>query len=450
MKKDMTKGKEWRVILLFTLPILAGFLLQQTYNIVDGILVGNLIGELALGAVGTTQSMVFLFLGVSSGLSVGVGVVISQYFGAGKESSLPSAIDTALILLGFFGLLTSMTAFVVTPFLLREILGVPEEKISLSITYFRIYSIGLFFQFVYNAVAAILRSVGDSKATLYFLLISTILSAILTPLFIVVIPWGVAGAAFSTLIAKAMCAVVSYIYMRKRFPFVKSGVHWDAKIALTMTKLGLPVAIQISFVSIGYGAMQRLVNGFERTVPGVMAAYTAAARLDMILAVPLMAFQSGLASFVGQNIGAEQLDRVKRGFRVTLAMALGVVAVVSVLFYIFAGTLLSVFGLEVNSLPIGVSIVRFMSVWVWIFAVQMTVSGVLQGAGDTVVQSAATLIALAIRVSTGYLAVYLGVLGYSAAWMTTPLGWGVVSLILCARYFTGKWKTKAVAKKSEV
>ena len=443
----MTTGKEWKIILLFTLPIMAGNLLQQLYNIVDGVIVGNFVGEAAFAAVTTCHPLVHVFLSLAIGLSVGVGVVVSQYYGAEKKDKMPAVIDTALVLLGICGLVFTVLGVSLSPFLLNNILKVPKSILEASVTYMRIYSIGLFFQFLYNGIAATLRSFGDSKATLYFLLISTILNTVLDLFFVVVIKMGVAGAAIATVIAQVACVAVSYTYLRKRFPFIRSGQHWDRGVAATMTRLGLPIAIQQAIVSFGSAAMQRLVNGFSDATPGVIAAYGGAMRLDMFTFVPIMGFQSGLASFTGQNIGAGKLDRVKRGFYSSVAMSVFSTVLICVIFNIFASPIVGLFGLTGDALGIGVQQVKFITMFMWLFAAYMTLGGLLQGAGDTLLMSAATLSALVIRVTVGYLAVYLGWLGYSAAWVTTPIGWTLAATITFARYFTGGWKNKAVAGK---
>jgi putative MATE family efflux protein len=443
----MTVGTEWKQIALFTLPIMAGTLLQQLYNIVDGIIVGNVIDSAAFSAVVTGQPLTVLYLALAMGLAVGVNVVISQYFGAGKSDKLPVAINTALLLLGACGLVLTILGVTLSETLLKYLLNVPEDILPDATMYMSIYSVGLFFTFLYNGVAAVLRGFGDSRATLYFLLIASLLSAALTFVFVLVIRWGVAGAAFSTVLSQAACAAVSYMYLRKRYPYEKTGKRWDRDIASTMVKLGIPVAIQMGIVSFGHGAMQRLVNGFEGLVPGVVAAYGAAIRLDMLVYVPIMGFQSGLASFVGQNMGAGRVDRVKRGLRATLVMSLATTVLVSVILYAFAETVIGFFGLSGASLDIGVTVIRYLHLFFWLFASFITVNGLLQGAGDTLIISISTLVALFVRVFTGYMAVYFGWLEVEAAWITMPIGWFFAAVITFSRYFSGAWKKKAVAGK---
>ena len=447
MKRDMTTGKVWKQILFFSLPIMAGNLLQQFYNTVDSIIVGQFVSENAFAGVSTCSALTFFYLGIAIGLSIGVGVVVSQYFGAGMHDELPMCIDTALILLGACGLLITIISLIITPFILRTFLSVPESVMPFALTYFQIYSLGFFFQFTYNSIAAILRGFGDSKAILVFLVIATVLNTILDIVFIVVFHWNVAGAAIATVAAQAVCVAVSYKYMRKRFPFIRSGRHWNRKIALTMAKLGSPVAIQQCLVAVGQGAMQKLVNGFEDTVPGVIAAYGSAFRVDSFFYCLAQGFQSGLSGFTGQNIGAGRLDRIKRGLITTQIMSISTAIVLSLLLYTFAGQVVSLFGLAGDSWLIGIEVIRFLSLFFWAFSCYVTFGGLLQGAGDTIILSVTTLSSLAIRIVTGYSAVYFGLLGYNAAWVTFPLGWVISIIILGARYFTGGWKKKAVAGK---
>lgn len=440
----MTKGKEWKLILLFTIPLMIGNIVQQTYNVVDGIIVGNFVGETAFAAVATSQPLTLLYLALAFGLSVGVGITTAQYFGAGKKDELPVAIDTALLLLGGCGLLLTVIGIVLSPAMLKGILNVPDDILPNAVLYMRIFSLGLVFQFMYNCIASILRGFGDSKATLYFLIIAAVLNAILSLVFVLVFKWGIAGAAFSTVIAQGVAAVVSYQYLRKHYPVVTAGKHWNGKLALTMMRLGLPIAVQMSLISFGNGAMQRLVNSFAATTPGIMPAYGAALRLDSIVFAPMSAFQAGIANFAGQNLGAGKLDRVRRGLRSGLAMTVSCTLVISTLYAIFAETIVGFFGLSDNALVIGVQIIRYFAVFYWVLSCNMMFSGLLQGAGDTIIITIASLVSLTFRVVCGYTMAHFGILGYSAAWIPIPFGWMCWSIIIYTRYFSGKWKNKVL------
>ncbi|MDR1590279.1 MAG: MATE family efflux transporter [Oscillospiraceae bacterium] len=448
MKKDMTRGSEWKLVLMFTLPIMAGSLLQQLYNTVDGVVVGRFVedGKLAFAGVGICAALTFLFLAFAMGISVGVGVVVSQYFGAKKNDELAIAVDTALIMLGALGIAVSVIGYAVSPLLIDKVLTVPPTEGGAAIreyalTYIRVYCLGLVFQFIYNCISFTLRGVGDSKATLLFLLVTASLNVALDLLFVVAFHWDVAGVAWATFISQAVCMVISYIYLRRRFPFIAGGRHFDGKLCRTILRIGVPTAVQQSIVSFGNIAMQRLVNGFGEDS---MAAFSAGIRINNFMFVPITGFQSGLANFTGQNIGANRLDRVKRGYRHTLLMTVSVSLAVCALLFFFARPIVSFFGLTGKPLDLGVEQVRFVAPCFIIFAVYMTLGGVLQGAGDTVLQSAATLTALAVRVVVGYVGVAVGFLGYSAAWITLPIGWVFALVITNIRYYTGGWKKKAV------
>ena len=443
----MTSGKEWKLVLFFSLPIVAGNLLQQLYNTADGIIVGQFVGESAFAGVSTCTPLTFLCISFAIGLSVGVSIVVSQFFGAGKQDELPVSIDTALILLGACGLFLTALAYAIGPFMLKTVLGVPDYAMPFASTYFRIYAIGLTFQFVYNSIAAVLRGFGDSKAILVFLVTATVLNVILDLVFVAVFHWGVTGVAIATVLAQLVCVLVSYRYMRKRYPLLKGGRHWDGSICATMTRLGFPIAVQQSIVSIGHGSLQRLVNNFDATVPGVMAAYGAGMRIQNIINAPLVSFQSGLASFVGQNIGAGKLDRVYRGYTRTLMMSLFTTLFLCALMYIFAAPLVALFGLAGNAQLIGIEQMRFLSLFIWMFSCYMTLGGLLQGAGDTVIQSITTLSAFGLQVVVAYAFVHFELFGYNAAWRATPYGWALAIIISYTRFFTGGWKKKAVAGK---
>ena len=241
MEKIMTEGKEWKLILLFTLPLMAGNLLQQLYNTVDGIIVGNFVGEAALSAVGTCAPLTLLFIAIAMGMSTGASIVVSQFYGAGALEEMRRSVATALLMLMGLGVVLSVLAFAGTGWLLKGVLGVQDYLLADAVTYFRIYALGLFFQFVYNIAAAVLRSLGNSRATLYVLLLSSICNVVLDLVAVLVFHWGVMGVAVATVLSQVISAVVMVAYMFRSHSvlrFQSGEFRFDGETAGLILKMG--------------------------------------------------------------------------------------------------------------------------------------------------------------------------------------------------------------------
>ena len=313
MTKDMTRGTPWKLIVQFALPIMAGNLLQQLYNTADTIIVGNFNGQQALSAVGSCASLTALFTALAIGFSIGAGVLISQYFGANRLEELRRYAASSIVLMLLLGLLMSVIGFCSAELLLARFLGTPQALLPQAALYFTIYAAGLVFQFGYNIAAAILRALGDSKATLYFLLVSSVLNVALDLLFVAAFRMGVAGAAIATVISQIVSCVVGFWYMRRRYELLRFSVRemrLDRTAAGRVLKIGAPMAIQQSIVSCGFLFLQKLVNLFGESM---IASYTVATRMENILMIPIIGIQNTMATFAGQNMGARQPERVSKG-----------------------------------------------------------------------------------------------------------------------------------------
>ncbi len=442
---DMTTGPEWRHILLFSLPIMAGNLLQQLYNTVDGIVVGNFVSQNALAATGTAGTLAFIFLAFAIGFGNGAGIVVAQLFGAKQYEELRSAVSTALILLVGMGVFFSLFGCLLARPLLHGLMNVPQgEVLDLAVTYFAIYSVGFVLQFIYNAVASILRAVGDSKAILYFLLVSSAVNLVLDLVFVIWFGWGVAGAAIATVLSQLGSAAVSILYMFRKYPIFRFGkgeftFHMD-KCRLCL-RMGIPSTIQQSIVSFGNVFIQRLVNSFGEAA---MAAFTVGVRIENYLFVPAIGFSIGMNTFAAQNIGAGKPERVRRGGLATVGITFSVAVFLEVLSYIFAGAISSLFGVEGAALALSVRYVRFLAFCFWIFSVYIAISGMLQGAGDVVYTMMCSLISLAIRVAVSYGLVMIFHWDFSAIWTAMPIGWATALIMALIRYLSGKWKEKGI------
>lgn len=443
-KASMTAGTEWKLILLFTLPLMAGNLLQQLYNTVDGIIVGNFVSENALASVGTCSSLTMLFIALALGMSNGAAVVIAQLFGADRTMELRKTVSTALILFTAMGLVFSVLGVLLAEFLLSTVLNVQHYLLDGAVLYFRIYALGLLFQFLYNIVAAILRSLGDSRATLYFLLISSVCNILLDLLTILVLHWGIAGVAIATVVSQGLSAVVSLAYMFRFYPmlrFQKGEFSFDRETCGIIIKMGIPTTLQQCVVSFGHMAIQRVINDFDIT-----AGYTAATRIESFAVIPSQGFLMGMATFTGQNLGARKPERIVRALRQTLIMSFLVDALVIGILVPLAPNLIGLFGVVGDSTSVAVTYLRYCSCFFAIFCTYFCFNGVLQGAGDVGFTAFNTFTGLMIKVGFVYLTAYLTPLGVAAVWFGNLVSW-VYSLALSSlRYRFGPWRKKSIAE----
>jgi len=446
-KNDMTTGPEWRRLLFFALPIMAGQFLQQLYNTVDGIVVGNYIGDGALGAVGACTTLAYVFLAFSIGFGNGCGVMIAQLYGAKRMDELKRAVATALIVLTGMGVAALLIGFFGTGWLTSTLLNIRDARLAeMAMDYFSIYALGLVFQFVYNCVASILRAVGDSKATLYFLCVSAVLNLVLDVAFVAGLGWGVAGAAIATVLAQFVCVIVCFVYMFGRYPFFRfrrGEFRFSPPLGALCLKLGIPITLQQCIVSFGNVFMQRLVNHFGEVT---MAAFTCGMRIENYCMVPALSLNSAMSMFTGQNIGARDLDRVERGWRAAVKMAIAITATIATGLFIFASPLAGLFGVKGESLARAVEYIRFISYMMILFSVYQATVGVIQGSGDVLYSGFCSLSTLGMRVLLAYMLVYLFDFGYPVIWRTIPVGWVLALVLSITRFRNGKWKEKAIVK----
>ena len=447
-KNDLTKGVEWRGIFLFALPIMLGSLLQQLYSTVDGIIVGNFVNSTALAALGSCMSYTTLFVFMAMGVANGSGVVVSQLFGARRYEEMRRTASTILIMLIALGVFFTVACTVTARGASRYILKIEgEELLGYCTTYIAIYSLGLIFQFVYNAVAAILRAVGDSKAVLYFLMVATLANVVLDLLFVAAFGWGVAGAAIATIIAQAACMAVSVVYMFRRYPefrFKKGELVFDTEKFRICLKMAIPTTVQHLVISCGHIFLQRLVNSFGAVT---MAAFTVGSRYDHYASIPIMGINQAMAAFAGQNTGAGRQDRVKRGSFSALIIDLIMVVVICVPLYIFAAPLARLFGVSGAEVSQSVEYLRYICLFYPIFALYIPFSGMFQGCGAPMASTAASCIALGVRLAAAYIMVYAFSVGYEACWENVVYGWSCALAFDLVYYFSGNWKRKSLIRK---
>ena len=440
----MLTGSVWKSILFFTLPILGGLLLQQLYATVDGIIVGNLVSAAALGAVGTCTPVTAFLVAFASGFSTGFGIIFAQFFGAGEQEKMRRSYSTILIIMAVAGVVFMLVGLLGGLPILRDLLQVPAEALDMAVTYIKIYSLGMIFQMIYNAQAAALRSMGDSGSTLLFLVISTVVNILLDLAFVALLHWDVAGVAIATVIAQGVSVLAAVVYIRKKYPQLRLGkLVFDREYAGLIAKLGIPTALQSSALSLGSLGLQRLVNSFGSSM---MEAYTAAGRIESFVTMPIISLNIGISTFTGQNIGAGQPERLKKGLRASLLMGAVSVAAIAAVVIGLAKPLVGLFGCTGRALELGCSYLVFMASTLIIFMVLFTFKGLLNGAGDVAVPMVITVASMVVRIVFAYVAAKY--IGERAIWYSIAVDFTFGSIPFIIRYYQGGWKKKAVSVKA--
>ena len=443
-KHDLTQGSIMGKLLRFFFPILFGMLFQQLYNTVDAIVVGNFSGEAALSAVGTTGSLTFMFLAVAMGLSAGNGVIVAQFYGAGDQKQVRNNAAAGILFLMLLGVGASLLGILVARPAFVYIVNVQESYMELTLIYFRIYAIGLVFQFGYNIFASVLRAVGDSAATLYFLLITSILNIVLDLIFVAWFHWGVAGAAAATVISQVVSFLAAYLYMTRKYPvfrFTFRDYRWDGKMIAATVRVGFPITLQMVVASMGMTLIQRAVNGFGQAMT---ASFTVGQRIEMYLNLPCSSFQTALATYTGQNIGARKLERVRIGVRQTMLITLLMAAVISGVVWVLADQILILFGLSDQAAEYCLQHLRAVAIFNIILNSYFPLFGVFQGANHSGVPAVVATGALSTRVLVTYLFRNGPLFGFRIIWWNGLFGFGVGFLIAWSYYLSGHWKQGSV------
>ncbi len=440
--KDLTTGKEGSLILKFALPMLLGNVFQQLYNIVDSIIVGNFIGKEALAAVGASFPIIFAFLSLIIGIASGSTIVISQYFGAKDIEKVKRTIDTLFIFLFFASIVISIVGIIFSEDIFR-MLKLPEEIMPQAKTYFNIFIGGVIVSFGFNGTSAVLRGLGDSKTPLYFLIVSTFFNIGFDLLFVLVFKWGIAGVAIATVLAQGGAFLTAIIYLNRnhkiiQFSFTK--LVFDKAIFKKSIRIGLPTGIQQTFVAVGMTALISIVNTFGTNV---IAAYSVVMRISSLASLPAMNFAAALSTFVGQNIGAKKIERIRSGFISTLKMSSLVSITVSVFVLLGSGFLMNLFTNDTEVIRIGKEYLMIVGAFYVIFSAMFSISGVMRGAGDTLIPMFISLIALwIIRIPSAWL--LSREFGEVGIWWAMPIGWFVGFILSFIYYLTGNWKKKVI------
>ena len=441
---DLTSGNVAKQILKFALPMLLGSLFQQLYSIDDTIIVGKYLGKEALASVGASFPIIFTIIALVIGIGSGESVVISQYYGAKDDDNVRKAVDTLNIFLLITGVAISVVGILISRWIFA-LLQLPNELLESAMTYLNIYLMGMLVFFGFNSITSILRGVGDSKNPLYYLIIATFLNIGLDLLFILKFNWGIAGAAWASVIAQAAAFIIAVIHVNKRHSVIRLaivGITFDWEIFKQSDRIGLPTGIQHTFVALGMMALMGIVNTFGTNV---IAGFTGASRIDSLAAIPAMTLSVALSVFVGQNIGAKKVERIYKGLRVALIFASVISVVMSIVAIFWSVPLMKLFSNDAAVIAVGREYLITVSLFYLLFSTMFVFNGLLRGAGATLIPMFITLFSLwLVRIP---LAVFLSkYMGEQGIWWAIPIAWFFGALGAFVYFRTGKWKNKGVVK----
>ena len=432
-------------LLRFALPLFLGQVFQQMYNMVDALVVGNLCGENALAAVTSTGSLIFLIVGFFGGVYGGVGVVIARCFGAGDEYQVKRAVGTAvagtlisgafLTLLGYFG----------SPVLLRW-MDTPAEVMGDAVDYLGIYFLGILFVVLYNSATGIFQAIGDSKRPLYYLIVSSVVNVALDILFVGPLGMGVKGAALATVIAQGLSAALAFFRLSRAegaWRVTLKGLCLDKELLKEMLRIGLPSGVQNSVIAFANVMVQSSVNVFGSAA---MAGNGAFVKLEGFAFIPVNAFGAACTTFVSQNIGARQFDRVKQGAKFSVMFSCGCAAVIGIVFFIFAEPLISLFGKSPDAVAAGVLRAHLCTPFYLFLACSHGIAAVCRGAGYSKVPMYIMLGAWCVLRVT-YITIVTNLFhNISLVFAAYPMTWAVSTACFLWYYNKSHWLERVEAK----
>lgn len=440
---DMTQGVIWKQILMFALPLIAGNLFQQLYNTVDSIVVGNFVGKEALAAVGSVGPILNSMIGFFVGLSTGAGVVISQYYGAKEEEKVSRAVHSMLCLTLLLCVVITVLGVLLCPIMLN-LMQTPEDVYREAKEYLMIYFSGISGLLLYNMGSGVLRAVGDSRHPLYFLIFSACTNTVLDIVFVAGFHAGIAGAAWATVIAQCLSAVMVLATLMRsdgayRLVWRRLAVDW--KILRRIVSVGLPAALQMVITSVSNIFVQSYINVFGSDV---MAGWSAYSKIDAFMMLPMQSVSMAATTFVGQNLGAGEMKRAKKGTHASIFLSICITVAIMIPLLIFAPFMVSLFNGDVEVLRYGTLFVRMLSPFYVMCCINQIYAGSLRGAGDS---RAPMVIMLCCFVffRQVYLFVTSRVFG-TIHWVAFgyPAGWILCSLIISIYYKMGRWKKRVI------
>lgn len=441
MNRDLTRGNVTKAMLLFSVPLVLGNLLQQLYNVVDTLIVGQFLGAQALAAVGSSYTLMVFLTSINLGFCMGSGVVFSHLFGAKKIEELKTSIGNAFVFVGGMSLLTNIVAYLLLDKLL-VVLNIQPQVVAQTKSYLLWIFSGIMFTFLYNFFAAVLRSLGNSATPLLFLGIAAVMNIVLDIIFVVPFQWGVAGAAIATVISQAFSAVVVAIYFYKKMPEIaphKEHFRLHIPLLKKIISHSILTSVQQSIMNFGILMIQGLVNSFGVTA---MAAFAAAVKIDSFAYMPVQDFGNAFSTFIAQNHGAGKPKRIHEGIRQAVKISTLFCVFITLAVTIFARPLMLIFvhPSETAIIVTGATYLRIEGAFYCLIGILFLLYGFYRGLGRPGISVVLTLISLGCRVILAYVLAPNAAIGIVGIWWAIPIGWLLADLVGFG-YYLAKRKT---------
>ena len=434
----LTEGVIWKKLLMFAFPILLGNIFQQLYNAVDALIVGHFMDNSALAAVTSSGSLIFMLVGFFNGIAIGAGVVIARFYGAKDHQGLKLAVHTDIAFGLVAGVILTILGVSFTPTILQW-MGTPENVLPNSISYFRFYFLGAIFVVMYNICVGILQAVGDSKHPLYYLIVSSLLNVVLDLLFVGVFRWGVWSAAFATSLSQGVSVVLCLRRLMKYdtpYRLYLRQIRFHLPTLRNVIRFGLPSGVQNSIIAFANLIVQSNINRFG---DAAMAGCGSYAKVEGFAFLPITCFAMALSTFVGQNLGAKQYDRVEKGVRFGVLCSVTLAELVGVAIFFFGNDLVALFRNDPDMVAYGARQARVEALAYFLLAFSHCIAGIMRGAGKATVPMFTMLISwCAIRII--YITVMIRQFNrIEVIFSAYPLTWFISSVIFLVYFLKADW-----------
>lgn len=441
----MTEGNIWKLLIIFSIPLILGNLLQQMYNTADSIIVGNFVGSNGLAAVGSGTALINLIIAFSQGAAVGAGVIVSQNLGARDKQKTKLAVHTAMCIAIILGVILSAIGVIFSRDLLVW-MKTPKSVLKVSVLYLQIYCGGLIFNVIYNMATGILNAAGNSKRPLIYLAIASVTNIILDLVFIKALKWGVKGAAIATDISQALSCVLAVGYLLRvnsDYKLIVKELKIYGNTAKQIIRVGLPTAIQNMVISFSNVLVQSSVNSYGATA---MAGYAAYLKIDGFNILPVLSISMAVTTFTGQNVGAKKPDRIKKGMWNALIMGVVYTVIIGVVILLTSHTVLGLFTKDNEVITYGQLAMKYFCPFYFLLGILNILAGTVRGAGKGVPPMLILLFSMCIfrilwiKIALPFYSTIDGV------FILYPISWfvGMVLMIIYTKF--GKWLPKGLNK----